>query len=201
MCKKEGNSQITPTPLYRAARMELGWDMQIQAVCLPAPSEAAEQHAASCTHNVTHAECRGLGGSSLVSRSHTRLCVCLCVCVWSWNFPRDTLTRSRLLASVLLSSFSFPFFQHTFVLLSLPLFLFPPSSASQLFPLLLCPMCSDCGECANWRHTERDAADATAVWAPCLLQGPLKKTRLHVSWGTSTQHSEKPATQLKTLRN
>lgn len=37
----------------------------------------------------------------------------------------------------------------------------------------------------------RDAADATAVWAPCFLQGPLKKTIRHVSGGISAQHSEK----------
>lgn len=39
-----------PPPLWRAASLELGWDMQMQPICLPAPSEAAEQHAASCTH-------------------------------------------------------------------------------------------------------------------------------------------------------
>ncbi len=85
VCEKEeeGKShQITlavspHSSLCRAARLELGWDMQIQAVCLPAPSEAAEQHAASCTHTLTHAECRGLRGSSLVSRSRTRLHVCV----------------------------------------------------------------------------------------------------------------------------
>lgn len=119
------------SPLCRAASLELGWDMQIQAVCLPAPSEAAEQHDASCTHTLTHAECWGLGWSSLVSRSHTLSCVCV-----SWNFPRDTLFPPSFLCSALLFLLS-PLLQHTFVLFSLPLFLSPPSSASLVLPLLL----------------------------------------------------------------
>lgn len=39
-----------PHPLWRAASLELGWDMQMQPICPPAPSEAAELRAASCTH-------------------------------------------------------------------------------------------------------------------------------------------------------
>lgn len=77
--RKRGRVTISP-PLCRAASLELGWDMQIQSVCLPAPSEGVEQHAASCTHPLTYAECRGLEGSSLVSRSHTCLRMCVCVC-------------------------------------------------------------------------------------------------------------------------
>lgn len=39
--------------MWSAARLELGWDMQMHPFRPPAPSEAAEQHAASCTHPLT----------------------------------------------------------------------------------------------------------------------------------------------------
>lgn len=190
--RKRGRVAISP-PLCRAASLELGWDMQIQSVCLPAPSEAAEQHAASCTHTLTYAECRGLEGSSLVSRSHTCLRMCVCVSVRSWNFPRDTLAHSSLLSSVLLSSFSFPLLQHTFVLFSLPLFLSPPSSATTFPSALSCVLrlwlvcelrecwvrCCWCYSClgsmspsgpAEEDKTAREPGNFnTALWETCIF--------------------------------
>lgn len=129
-------------PLCKAACLELGWDMQIQPICLPAPSGATEQHAASCTHPLTYAQCRRLEGSSLVSRSHTclRKRVSVCANVQSFDCPRDTLTLSILLPTVFRSPFSFPLLQHTFVLFSLPLFLSPPFSATT-FPSALPHVC------------------------------------------------------------
>lgn len=117
-----------------------------------------------------------------------------CVCIWSWNFPRDTLTHSSLLlSSVLLSSFSFPLLQHTFVLFSLPLFLSPPSSASLVFPSalsyvlrlwLVCEVKGVQGEMLLMLQLFGLHVYLRAHW----------ETRLHVSRGTSTQHSEKPTT-------
>lgn len=65
--------------------------------------------------------CRELEGLSLVSRSHTCLCVCASnvrapVRLCAATFPRGALGLSSLLSP-------FPLLQHTFVLFSLPLFL------------------------------------------------------------------------------
>lgn len=122
-------------PLCKAACLELGWDMQIQPICLPAPSGATEQHAASCTHPLTYAQCRRLEGSSLVSRSHTclRMRVPVCANVQSSGFPRDTLTLSILLPSVFLS----PPPAHLCVVFLAPLPL--PSLFSHNFPFCSAP--------------------------------------------------------------
>lgn len=131
--------------------------------------------------------CRQLEGWSLVSRSHT------CSRVCASNVCTLVLPHLRLFLQALSSTFppsvcpplSFspysPLLQHTFVLFSLPLFLLPSLFFSHNFSFLLCPACSDCGWGASRERAQGDAADATAVWAPCLLLGPLRRTRLHVS--------------------
>ncbi len=154
---KEGkNHQIilaAPSPPLQSSQSGVGVGYANPG-CLsacPFRGSRAEQHAASCTHTLTHAECRGLGGSSLVSRCHTRLHVCT---YGAETFlGRATLNALFLLSSVLLSSFSFPLLQHTFVLFSLPLFLSPPSSASLVFPTALSCVLKPwlvCGLRARW---------------------------------------------------
>lgn len=182
--KKEKETKLyyqSVSPLYKAARLklELGWEMQIQAVCLPAPSEAAEQHAASYTHALTHTECRGLGWSSLVSRFQTLLHMHV------HGAEAFLATRSQALLS--LPSF-FPLSCSPLSPLpssSTPLCCFPCpySCLPSLFSLTRFPSAlSFALRVRLVRRTEWHAADAGR--APCLLQGPLKKTRLHVCWGT-----------------
>lgn len=146
----------------------------------PAPSEVAEQHAASCTHPLT---CAGnlKARASPAGLTHVYACVrltCARESSRAATFPLGALLHlpSYHLSSSLLSpppahlcvvflafsSSSPPFFSHN-------------------FSFLLCPACSDCGWGASRECAQGDAADATAVWAPCFLLGPLRRTRLHVS--------------------
>lgn len=52
--------------------------------------------AVHCSHTLTHAECRGLGGSSPVSRSHTHIYVCV--------YGAGTFLETHSLSVSLLSS-------------------------------------------------------------------------------------------------
>lgn len=127
--------------------------------------------------------CRELEGLSLVSRSHTCLCVCASnvrapVRLCAATFPRGALGLSSLLSPLPFS----PPPAHLCVVFLAPLPP-PPPFFSHSFSCPLCPACSHCGWCASRERAEGDAADATAVWSPCLLLGPLRRTRLHVSWG------------------
>lgn len=153
------------------------------SICLPLHRQQ-EQHIASCTHTLTRAESRLLRRSSLGTRFPT-----LHLCIWSWNFPTDRLTLSSLFSflSLALIFLLSPPPAHLCVVF-LPLSLPPPFSVSSVFPLLRLA-CSDFCEWATWRCTGQDAADARAVWTACLLQGPLKKTRLSMCQG-ATQHPE-----------
>jgi len=133
------SSQSPPHPCS-APRLELGWDMQMKAVCLPAPSEAAQLHAASCTHTpslMQSADCLE-GRASSAGLRHA----CMCVC------GAETLDRSRSLLPHSLLCPALPIFLspppvHLCVVF-LTLILSPPSSASLAFPLL-CPLRSDFG--------------------------------------------------------
>lgn len=123
--------------LWRAASLELGWDMQMQ----PVPSEATEQRAASCTHPLS---CAGnlKARASPAGLTHVYACVrltCARKSCRAATFPLGTLLHlpSLHLSSSLLSPF--PLLQHTFVLLSLPLFLLPSLFQPQLF--LSAPSC------------------------------------------------------------
>lgn len=63
-----------PPRLWRAASLELGWDMQMQPVCPACPFRGCRT-ARCLLHTPLHL-CRQLEGWSLVSRSHTCLRVC-----------------------------------------------------------------------------------------------------------------------------
>lgn len=157
--------------------------MQIQAVCLPAPSEAAEQHAASYTH--PHS-CR-VQRTWMVEPSQQVLSALAFACIWSWNFPSDTL-----IGSICLSLPSFPAAlspppAHLCVVFLAPI-PFPSLFSLTRFP----PVLSYVLRGRLVRRTEWHAADAG--WGPCLLQGPLTKTKLHVCWRTWTQLPEEATT-------
>lgn len=156
MRDKEGN-HISCSPLCKETRVGVGY---ANPGSLPAPSEAAEQHTASYTHSCRVQRTWRAEPSLQVSHKF--------VCIWSWNLPTDRLTHTLLSSFLVCVSTLSPLL---YVLFSLPLFLSPPSSAS-LASLALSYVLR------VWlvRRTGWDAADATAVWAPCLLQGLLKKT-------------------------
>lgn len=168
--------------LWRAGSLGLGWDMQMQPVRPPAPSDAAEQHAASCTHPLT---CAGnlKARASPAGLAHVYACVHLTCARNSCRAATFILDALFHLPSFFLSS------SLLFPSSSTPLCCFPclfsssPPFFSHNFSFLLCPACSDCGWGASREWAQRDAADATAVWAPCLLLGPLRRTKLHVSRG------------------
>lgn len=154
----------------------------MQPVRPPAPSEAAEQHAASCTHPLTRAGNLKAPASS-AGLTHVHACVnltCARESCQAASFPLDALLHLpsfRLSSSLLFPSSSTPLC--SFPCLSSP----SPPFFSHNFSFLLSPAFSDCGWGASRERVQGDAADATAVWAPCLLLGPLRRTRLHVSQG------------------
>lgn len=122
----------------------------------------------------------------------------MCVCEWLKLSltEKETHTLTHPLPSSLLSPPpSLPpcsLLQHTFVLFSLPPLPFPSHSSRDFSPFApSCVLRRRASLRAERSLAFWDAADATAVWAPCLLRGPLTKTRLHVSRGISAQHSEK----------
>lgn len=170
-------------PRYPSGGEQPAWSWGGTCKCGPSvclPLQRLQNSALSLAHTPS------LEGFSLVSRSHT----CLRVCASNVRTPvrrAATFPRGALGLSFPPSfcPLSFPLFPSS----STPLCCFPcPSSSSppffsHNFSFLLCPACSDCGWCASRERAEGDAADATAVWAPCLLLGPLRRTRLHVSWG------------------
>lgn len=92
--------------------------MQIQPVCAPAPSEAAEQH--------THSHRRQI--ALRVEPRRWVSCTLACVCTWSWNFRH---THACLIFSLC------PLLQHTFMLFVLPS-IPPPNSLAhpQLYSVL-----------------------------------------------------------------
>ena len=108
--------------------------------------QAAEQHAASCTHTLT-AECRELGRlkpSQQVSHKH--------VCVYTelklfLETHSHTLFPPPFLCPVLLSLSPYPSSCTPLCCFPCPLFLPSPLplQPSLSFPLRSAPMCSDCG--------------------------------------------------------
>lgn len=127
--------------------------------------------------------CRELEGLSLVSRSHTCLCVCASnvrapVRLCAATFPRRALGLSYLLSPLPFS----PPPAHLCVVFLAPLPPPLPFSATTSPARSVLRAQTVAGVRAE-SALRGDAADATAVWSPCLLLGPLRRTRLHVSWG------------------
>ena len=155
--------------------------MQMQPVHPPAPSEAAEQHAASCTHPLT---CAGnlKAPASSAALTHVYACVrptCAREPCRAASFPLGALLhRLSFCLSSLLSPF--PLLQNTFVLFSL--FLLPSLFQPQLFLSALSCVLRLCLGC------EPRACSGRCCWCYSCLgsmspSGPTEEDRLHVSWG------------------
>lgn len=160
----------------------------MQPVCPACPFRGCRT-ARCLLHTPLHL-CRQLEGWSLVSRSHTCLRVCasnVCTLVLPdlQLFPPGALLHlpSVCLSSSLLSPLVPPPPAHLCVVFLASL---PPPLPFFFFSATTFPFCSalraqTAAGVASRERARGDAADATAVWAPCLLLGPLRRTRLHVS--------------------